>query len=420
MISEKKEVRIFKNKNFMLFYGGSIISQIGSLFVQFATGLFILDLTGKAIYMSAYLALSSILFLVLQPFFGALTDRLDKVKVLYTIDYIFGISDIALAVILFLTNNTTIILTAMFINASINASVAAMYQPAYNSMVPLIVKDEELTPAYSLMSTLSNLQQIIGVLLASVVYMLFGYKWLLIINGVTFVVAAIMEMFIKIESTLKSSEGGMKKLLQEIKEGYKYMVDKKELINMAKIAVTMNIFLVGIFVITLPYMINTELSLPPYVLAIANISMSIGGIVMAIYISKQEITKAGDKIVKGFFVGVICFVSLTISYYLYYQTISSLIVFILLMAITFIVFGASGSYIQIPLNISYAKRVDKEMMGRVMSLRSTLSSLATPLAMLVFGLLVDNLGVLSTLIIGSIGITAATIFAYSNKYIKLL
>ena len=89
MIKEEKlKSKILKNKNFRLFYGGSVISQIGSLFVQFATVLFILDITGKATYMSIYLALSSLLFIVLQPILGAVTDRLNKVKVLYTIDYI--------------------------------------------------------------------------------------------------------------------------------------------------------------------------------------------------------------------------------------------------------------------------------------------------------------------------------------------
>lgn len=421
MIKEEKlQVNIFKNKNFRLFYSGSVISTIGSLFVQFATGLFILDLTGKAIYMSIYLALSSLLFIVLQPILGAVTDRLNKVKVLYSIDYIFGISDIVLAIVLFSTNNTSVILVAMLINASINASMAAMYQPTYNSMLPLIVNDEELTPAYSLMSTLSNLQNIIGVLLASVVYMVFGYKLLLIVNGVSFIVAAIMEMFIKIEHESKPFEGGLKKLLDDVKEGYTYMVNKKELINMAKVAVMMNFFLVGVFAITLPYMINTELSLQPYVLAIVNISLSIGGMAMAIYISKKEIDKAGDKIVKGFFIGVLCFILITLNYYFFNLESTTLLVFIICMSLTLFVFGASGSYIQIPLNISYAKRVDKEMLGRVMAFRSTLSSLATPLAMLIFGLLVDNAGVLYTLIVGCFGILGATLFAYTNKYIKML
>lgn len=422
MIKEEKlQAKILKNKNFRLFYGGSVISQIGSLFVQFATGLFILDITGKATYMSIYLAVSSLLFIVLQPILGAVTDRLNKVKVLYTIDYIFGLSDIALAIVLFLTKgNTSIMLVAILINGAINASMAAMYQPTYNSMLPLIVSEEELTPGYSLMSTLGNVQNIIGVLLASIIYMKIGYEYLLIINGITFVVAAIMEMFIKIEYEQKPLQGGLKKLISDVKEGYTYMVNKKELINMAKVAVMMNFFLVGVFAITLPYMINTDLKLPPTVLATFNVSLSIGGIAMAIYISKKEIDKAGDKIVKGFFIGIICFILITINYYLFDIEISNLLIFITGMVITLLVFGASGSYIQIPLNISYAKRVDKEMLGRVMAFRSTLSSLASPLAMLIFGLLVDNTGTLLTLIIGCFGIIGATLFAYTNKHIKVL
>lgn len=143
----KKSNSLFKNRNFSLFFAGSIVSQIGSIFINFAAGLFILDLTGKAMYMSVFMAISAGMYIVMQPFLGAVVDRLDKVKILYILDYASGVTDLALATLLFATDDPTIILIGLFVNGIINSTMMAMYQPTYQSMVPLMVKEEELTPA---------------------------------------------------------------------------------------------------------------------------------------------------------------------------------------------------------------------------------------------------------------------------------
>lgn len=414
----EKAKQLFSNKNFKNFFVGSVVSQIGSTFIQFAASLFILDLTGQAIYMSIFFAMSSILNIVLQPFFGALSDRLDKVKVLYMIDYLSGFTDLALAVLLFTTDNVTILLIGLFANGIVNAIMSAMYQPVYSSMIPMLIRDEELNQAYSFTATLGNFQHILGVLLASILYAAIGYRWLLVINGLSFIFAAILEMRIKVEHVIKSESEGFKALLDDIKLGYKYMTDKRELINMAKVAVTMNFFLVGIFGITLSFMIYQTLGLEPYVLAMLNIGISIGGILMALRVANANVNNAGDRIFYGFLWAFISLLAITGSFYLVDQGLISMRGFILVMVLIFLSFGASGSYIQIPLNTAYAKRVDKDMMGRVMALRQTLSAIASPLSMVIFGIILDYGNVYVALILGSLGIGASTLYSLLNPHIR--
>jgi MFS family permease len=189
---------------------------------------------------------------------------------------------------------------------------------------------------------------------------------------------------------------------------------------MAKIAVMMNIFLTGIVAITMPFMINTDLGLEPIVLASAMVSMSLGGMIMAMKLSKEEITNAGRRLGIGFLVGVISFALVTVNYYLISTGVYSGLVFLGFLVIIFLVFGASGSFIQIPLNVSYASRVDKEVMGRVMAFRSTLSTIASPVAMVVFGFIIDYTNVLTAMIFGTLGMLLVTIYTYQNEHIKAL
>lgn len=415
------EIRISKNKKFMLLFIGSFISQFGNVFIHFATGIFILDLTGNAIQMSLYLAVIRVIGLVLQPILGALCDRFNKVKLLSQIDFVSGLIGLIFGGLLFLTNNTTIILIGLYINGIINAGLLAMYSPTYQSVIPAIVDTKELSKAYSMISILGSIEKIAGVLLASFAYMFFGFRYLLIFNAITFIITSIIENFIKVEHTSqRNSPKRRLQLVSEIKEGYLYMSEKKELINMTKVAVLMNVFLVGIMVTSLPFIINTDLQLPPYILASINVSLNLGGLLTAIYMSKNEMKRAGKMISRGFCIHIVIFAVLALSYYGLSRNFINTYTFIGVNICNFFILGCVGSYIKVPLNVSYVKRIEPEYMGRVMSLRSTLASIATPLAISVFGILIDTTGVLVTLVIGWIGITVATIYTLKNKYIRQL
>lgn len=409
------------NRKFMLLFIGSFISQVGNVFIHFATGIFILDLTGNAVQMSLYLAVIRVTGLILQPILGALSDRFNKVKLLSRLDFVSGLIGLSFGLLLFLTNNTTLILIGLYINGIINAGLLAMYSPTYQSVIPAIVDTKELGKAYSMISILGSAERIVGVLLASFAYMFFGFRYLLIFNGITFIITAIIENFIELEHTpVQSSKQGVTQLVREIKEGYLYMSEKKELINMAKVAVLMNIFLVGIMVTSLPFIINTDLQLPPYVLASINVSLNLGGLLMALYMSKNAIKRAGNMIVKGFAVHILIFAVLALSYWGLSIGVINTYIFVGINICNFFLLGCVGSYIKVPLNVSYAKRIEPEYMGRVMSLRSTLAAIATPFAISVFGIMLDATGVLVTLIMGWVGITLAAIYTFQNKYIRKL
>lgn len=416
---EKGNKSIFRNRNFTIFYIGNVVSQIGSMFIQFATGLFILDLTGKAVFMSVYLAITFAIFIIFQPVFGALADRLNKAKLISLLDYIFGTVELLFVLVLFIVKDTNFILGALFLNGVLTSIIAALYQPTSSSMVPLVTKENELTTAYSYISILNSGQEIAGIILASFLYMIMGFKWLLLFDAITYIIAAFFEMFIKVEDNVVK-DATKSKLFDDVKEGFKYMSEKKELINMAKIAVMMNIFMVGIFSITLPYMINTDLNLDPIVLGTMNGVFSGGGLIMATIISKKEIQNIGNKLASGFSIIVVSVVGITISYSLMSSEVISLFPFALTLGLCMFLTGIAGSYIQIPLNISYAKRVEEEYMGRVMAIRFSLSSVATPLAMVLFGVLIDHGGVNVALIVGVIGTAGATLFTRSNRYVKAL
>ncbi|MGL5979193.1 MAG: MFS transporter [Erysipelotrichaceae bacterium] len=408
---------MLKNKNFILFFSGMFVSDIGSVLFNFATSLFLLNLTGNASFMASYLAIAMIVNLLLTPLFGNLSDRLNKVKTLYRCDFVFGITDLAFAFILFTSNDTNTILIALFLNAIINNIGYALYQPVSNSMIPMLVKGDGLQKAYSFVTTSQSAVSIFGMLLAAVLYSLIGYRWIVLCNGISYLFASFFERFIHVYYEPSKSESHF---FSDLKAGFAYMIEKKELINMAKCAVIMNIFLIGITSVTLPFMINTDLLLNPIWIANFSIFFSVGSMLGAIYMSKRTYKRANPLIVRGFFVNFFVYVVICLCYFGIVNQILNEWMFGSLLCLIAIVFGFSGSYIQIPLNASYAKRIDPEYMGRVMSLRITLSSIASPLSVLAFGFLIDGFGISISLLLGTLGIFIGALYTARNKHLKTL
>lgn len=409
-------MNLLKSRNFSLFYFGCLVSLIGSVLCNFATSLFILDISGSAFAMSLYLAYTTILGLILTPIMGTYSDRLSKVKCVVVCDFLFGITDLALAIALFSGIKGYWLWVALFLNATINRIVSSMSDPASSSMIPLLVNKDELQKAYSVFNMMHNAVYIFGFLCAALLYSLFSYELILFINAITFLFASMCELFIKVKESIQKEE--KKDFIKELKEGFTYLYDRKELLSVAKVSICMNICLTAAFSVSIPYIVNTYFELHPMVLALVSVSISSGAIIAAIVLSKKEVNSTSKAIKVGFLHQVLCQSLLLVVFIVFEYSVVSWIVFSLLLFAVCFYLGCLNSYIQIPLDTSYAKRVEEGYMGRVMSIRTTLATIATPVAMLVSGVMIDYIGVGSVLLSCVILVCFTSLYTLKNKHLK--
>ena len=99
------ETALLKNKNFLLLYFGRLVSNFGNVFYNFAIGWYILSFTESASASGFYIAFGAIVYFILTPFGGVLSDRWDRVKIVYITDFIRGAS-IVLAGLVIMFNGT--------------------------------------------------------------------------------------------------------------------------------------------------------------------------------------------------------------------------------------------------------------------------------------------------------------------------
>lgn len=184
-----------KNKNFIIIVIGQIISLFGNAIQRFSMSLYLLAFTGSTATFATILSLSTIPYIIFAPIAGRLSDKINKKKIMVYLDlFCFALIGVY-AFILFKGNDNVLIVgTVMFILSI----CATLYGPAVTSSIPQIVEEEKLTSANGVINQVGSIVNFVGPILAGILYGLLGIKIIVIINAVSFLISAIMEMFLNI------------------------------------------------------------------------------------------------------------------------------------------------------------------------------------------------------------------------------
>ncbi len=405
------------SRNYALYFFGCLASRLGNTLSSFTTSLFFLDMTGSAALMSAYLAWTMGLGLVLTPLMGAVVDRLPKARVMWICDFIFGATDLIAAALLFSGMTGPAAAAVVFANGTVNCLVSTMFNPASDSLMPLIVEKEQLPQAYSAFSTMGSFVNLFGVVCAAGLYSALGYRWILLFNGLCVATSGVAEMGIRTRER-KSGAFHPTHLWQDWKDGLRYLKGKRPLLALGSCALPMNFFANGFFAVSLPFMINTALKLPPMVLAGCEAGLSVGCILMALFLSTRKKVRPGRVIPGGVLSMVIEGALIFADYLLFTAGRCSSSAFVAILIGLFALMGASMTLVNVPLQASMAALIAPDYMARVQSLFGTLCSAAVPLAAVVYGLLIDGVSLNASLIVTMAGLALCTgLVCGQRKYI---
>src|SRR5262245_7047430 len=119
--------RSFRFRNFKLFFGGQLISQIGNWLTLIAQALFVLELTDSGIALGLLAACQFGPVLLLGAWAGLVADRSDKRKLLLIVQSFAMVQSFALATIAFMDSPPV---AAVYIIAVFGGVATAFDNPA--------------------------------------------------------------------------------------------------------------------------------------------------------------------------------------------------------------------------------------------------------------------------------------------------
>ena len=177
-----------RHRNFRIVYVGTFSSNIGTWMQNVILGEFALNLTHSGFYVGLlyFGQLGPLLFLSMMG--GLLADRVDRRRLLVTLQIVQGGLSFVLAAVAWTSHPSTVLIAVLVFAIGIANALGA---PGLSAILPTLVPPEDLTGAVALTSVQMNLSRVIGPAIGGLIFVSLDAGPVFAINAVTYVFAVI-------------------------------------------------------------------------------------------------------------------------------------------------------------------------------------------------------------------------------------
>ncbi|HWX42938.1 MAG TPA: MFS transporter, partial [Blastocatellia bacterium] len=175
--------RALRYPNYRLFFGGQLISLIGTWMQTVAQSWLVYRLTGSAVLLGFVGFSSQIPVFMLAPFTGALVDRSNRRRIIIGTQTSAMLLAFVLAV---LTLTGVVHVWHVFVLAALLGVVNALDIPARQVFIVEMVGREDMVNAIALNSSMFNGARIVGPAIAGALVSAIGEGWCFFANGISY------------------------------------------------------------------------------------------------------------------------------------------------------------------------------------------------------------------------------------------
>jgi MFS family permease len=186
-------LRALRHRNFQLFFGGQLISLIGTWMQSMAQAWLVYRITGSSLLLGSVGFASQFPVFLVAPLGGIVADRYNRQRVVICTQIASMILALALA---FLTLSGRVHVWHIFVLAALLGVVNAFDIPGRQAFLVDMVGKEYLMNAIALNSSMFNGARIVGPAIAGILVAKLGEGWCFFGNGVSYiaVIAGLMMM----------------------------------------------------------------------------------------------------------------------------------------------------------------------------------------------------------------------------------
>lgn len=377
-------------KKYLTILSGQTISLIGSSAVQFALIWWLTNESKSAIMLSLAGLSAYLPQLFLGPFVGVWLDRLNRKYVVIVADLFMGVVALILS-LWFLWGNPgyLVVIVALFLRSLANV----FHTPSIQSIVPLLVPEEELVKANSWNQFLQSGAFMLGPVIGAAMFAAMPL-WVILLTDLLGALAACMTLAIVEVPIIPRSEESMQHYLQELKEGINVFKENPPLLVVMIFSFFIMIFFLPLGIL-FPLMTNVHFELSAWFASVVEFSYAVGMMVSAFLIGMKK--EWPEKLLAAQLANVglaITFIGSGLApanlagYWLF-------VFFCILM-------GSVGNLYNIPFTAYLQETVAPEKLGRVFSLFGSVMSGAMPIGLLLAGPLSDKFGITTWFLISGI------------------
>ncbi|MGC1687824.1 MAG: MFS transporter [Candidatus Acidiferrales bacterium] len=210
--------RALRHRNFQLFFGGQLISLIGTWMQSVAQSWLVYRMTGSALLLGTVGFASQIPVFVLAPLGGMLADRRSRQHIVIATQTISMLLAFALAA---LTLTSVITVWEIMVLAVLLGAVNAFDIPARQAFLMDMVGREDLMNAIALNSSMFNGARVIGPAVAGVLVAWIGEGWCFFANAISYIAVIVGLLLMKL--TIPKRAKVTASPFEHIVEGFRFV-----------------------------------------------------------------------------------------------------------------------------------------------------------------------------------------------------
>ena len=379
---EKKNpmLKVMSIRDFRLLFSGATTSILGDQFALIATPWLVLKLTGDPLALGIVLALEGIPRAVFMLLGGAITDRLSPRIIMLTADILRFILTALMALVVF---TGTVQMWMLYAFGLAFGLVAGFAVPAGNSIVPMLVKAQNLQAGNSLMMGTSQLVGFVGPTVAGILIGAYSKSPLGIglafgIDAVSFAVSAIClwVMHAGGKRAITGEAVQSESVWASIWAGVKYLWDDKTIRLMFLVITAVNFLFVGPLLVGIPVLANQRL--PEGALAFGLLVSALSGGNLAGYLLAGSLPRPSGNTMRLFLIALLAVFGLVLGSFGFIRP--TWVDFSLMLLL-----GLGNGYISITLFTWMQVRTPKHMLGRMMSMMMLSNTGLVPISQAISG-----------------------------------
>lgn len=240
-----------KNRNIILILSSKSISEIGNVLFDFANNTFLAGINPTTFSLVAvYQSSESVIGILFNLFGGVIADTFRRKKIIIGTNILCGVACIILS---FIFKEKWLIYAVVLANV-ILAFMSAFSGPSYKAFTKEIVKKDSISQLNSLLETTSTIIKVTIPMVAILLYKLLGIHGVLLLDGLSFLIAALLIFFIVPinEEVAKKEKMTIRGIFNDLKIGFKYVYSHKPIFIIIVLSALVNFFLAA-YNLLLPY-----------------------------------------------------------------------------------------------------------------------------------------------------------------------
>lgn len=225
------------NSDFWKFWTGQVISVLGSSFTLFAIPLLIFRLTHSAVNLALAMAASMLPYLLFGLIIGAWVDRLDRKRLMVVVNLAMALAVGSIPLMSALGH-----LTVWWIYGAtfVNQTFFIFFGAAEFAAIPSLVDTDDLVTANGRIQASYSASMVAGPILAGGLAAVVPIASLLLIDSLSYVVAAGTLLLIHISFNMPGLEKERTRVRQDVVEGLRYVLGHPVLRNISLMMALVN------------------------------------------------------------------------------------------------------------------------------------------------------------------------------------